>query len=143
VEKAHVGPSEKLLSILDEHGSTRITNGVSLAELIRRPELSYDALEPVDSERPDGLSREEKAAVETEIKYSGYIERQIREAKRFEKLESRPIPADTDYFAITGIRAETKQKLSKVKPTSIGQASRISGVSPADIQVLMIYFGIQ
>ncbi len=143
VEKAHVGPSEKLLSILDEHGSTRITNGVSLAELIRRPELSYDALEPVDSERPAGLSREEKSAVETEIKYSGYIERQIREAKRFEKLESRPIPADTDYFAITGIRAETKQKLSKVKPTSIGQASRISGVSPADIQVLMIYFGIQ
>ncbi len=141
IEHKHVGPTPKVNGLLESFGSTPISNGVSLAELIRRPELSYEALSPIDSHRPE-LSEEIKLCVETQIKYAGYITRQIREAKRFEKLESRKIPADTDYFAITGIRAETKQKLSKVKPTSIGQASRISGVSPADIQVLMIYFGI-
>ena len=88
------------------------------------------------------LTRKEKEAVEIEIKYEGYIKRQLRDAERFLKLESKKIPVDTDYYAITGIRAETKQKLSMLRPESIGQASRISGVSPADIQVLMIYFGI-
>lgn len=142
VQNTHIGPSDRLNQILTSHGSTPITNGISLAELMRRPELSYNALSPIDKDRPE-LTEEIITAVETQIKYAGYINRQIREAKRFEKLESRKIPADTDYFAITGIRAETKQKLSQIKPTSIGQASRISGVSPADIQVLMIYFGIQ
>ncbi len=142
IEKTHIGPSSGINTLLAEHGSTPITNGISLAELMRRPELSYEFLGSVDKERPE-LSNEIKVAVETQIKYAGYINRQIREAKRFERLESRKIPSDTDYFSITGIRAETKQKLSQIKPTSIGQASRISGVSPADIQVLMIYFGIQ
>ena len=105
-------------------------------------ELGYEELAPVDPSRPDGLSRRQRQAVEIEIKYEGYIRRQIRDAERFSKLEGKKIPPDTDYFAIQGIRAETKQKLSKIKPESIGQASRISGVSPADIQVLMIYFGI-
>lgn len=142
INGVHVGPSETLLEILKEHDSTPITNGISLAELLRRPELDYECLSPVDKTRPEGLPSKVKEAVEIEVKYDGYIKRQLRDAKRFEKLESKKIPADTDYYSITGIRAETKQKLSKIKPTSIGQASRISGVSPSDIQVLMIYFGI-
>lgn len=140
--KTHVPPSERLNEILEERNSTRVTNGITLAELIRRPELDYACLSDIDKNRPDGLSDEIISCVETEVKYEGYIKRQFREAKKFERLENRFIDPETDYFAIEGIRAETKQKLSKVKPTSIGQASRISGVSPADIQVLMIYFGI-
>jgi len=142
VTKTHVPPSDKLNAILEERGSTRVTNGITLAELIRRPELDYACIAPIDKNRPSNLSDEIVSCVETEVKYEGYIKRQFREAKKFEKLENRYIDPETDYFAIPGIRAETKQKLSKVKPTSIGQASRISGVSPADIQVLMIYFGI-
>ncbi len=142
INSVHLGPSEALLEILESRGSTPITNGVSLAELMRRPELDYDCLAPVDAARPEGLSRKVKEAVEIEIKYEGYIKRQIRDAERFRKLESKKLPDDIDYFAITGIRAETKQKLSKIKPANIGQASRISGVSPSDIQVLMIYCGI-
>ncbi len=98
-------------------------------------------LAPVDSSRP-ALSRDEKRDAEIEIKYEGYIKRQIREAERFTKLENKKLPKDADYSAIRGIRAETKQKLEKFRPENIGQASRISGVSPADIEVLMIYFGI-
>lgn len=142
VNSVYLSPNQSLLSILEQRGSTPVSNGINLAELIRRPELDYECLAPVDTTRPD-LPKDVKGAVEVEIKYDGYIKRQIRDAKRFEKLESHKIPADTDYYAITGIRAETKQKLSQIRPTSIGQASRISGVSPADIQVLMIYFGIQ
>ena len=142
INSVHLGPSPVLLGILESRGSTPITNGISLAELMRRPELDYDCLAPVDTTRPEGLSRKVKEAVEIEIKYEGYIKRQIRDAERFKKLESKKIPDDIDYFAITGIRAETKQKLSKIKPRNIGQASRISGVSPSDIQVLMIYCGI-
>jgi tRNA uridine 5-carboxymethylaminomethyl modification enzyme len=136
------GHGQSGMDLLDKYGSTRADNGICLADLMRRPELGYEQLAPVDTWRPDNLDRKQKEAVETEIKYEGYIKRQIREAERFAKLESKKIPADTDYYAITGIRAETKQKLSQIKPESIGQASRISGVSPADIQVLMIYFGI-
>lgn len=142
VKNTHIPPSDTLDRLLDEYGSTRATNGISLAELLRRPELTYEALAAVDTQRPSFLSRKEKEAVEIEIKYEGYIKRQLREADRFKKLENKKIPVDTDYYAITGIRAETKQKLSQLRPESIGQASRISGVSPADIQVLMIYFGI-
>jgi len=142
INSVHLGPSPALFEILDAHGSTHITNGISLAELMRRPELDYECLSPVDPTRPEGLSRKVKEAVEIEIKYEGYIKRQIRDAERFKKLESKKIPDDIDYFAITGIRAETKQKLSQIKPKNIGQASRISGVSPSDIQVLMIYCGI-
>jgi tRNA uridine 5-carboxymethylaminomethyl modification enzyme len=131
-----------VLKILSEHNSTPITNGICLAELLRRPELDYDCLAPIDKTRPEIIDRKVKEAVEIEIKYEGYIKRQIRDAERFKKLESKKIPDDVDYFAITGIRAETKQKLSQIKPKNIGQASRISGVSPSDIQVLMIYFNI-
>ena len=142
IKNTHLSPSDALNALLERYGSTRSENGICLADLLRRPELSYEALAEVDSARPQTLSRKQREAVETEIKYEGYIRRQMRDAARFAKLENRKIPADTDYFSIRGIRAETQQKLSKFRPTSIGQASRISGVSPADIQVLMIYFGI-
>ena len=142
INSIHLGPTPDVLKILEEHNSTPISNGICLAELLRRPELDYDCLAPIDKTRPEISDRKVKEAVEIEIKYEGYIKRQIRDAERFKKLESKKIPEDADYFAITGIRAETKQKLSQVKPKNIGQASRISGVSPSDIQVLMIYFNI-
>lgn len=142
IKNTHIPPSKTLTEILEKHASTIATNGICLADLIRRPELSYEALSEVDINRPTNLSAKEKEAVEIEIKYEGYIKRQLRDAERFAKLESKRIPPDTDYYAITGIRAETKQKLTEHRPENIGQASRISGVSPADIQVLMIYFGI-
>jgi tRNA uridine 5-carboxymethylaminomethyl modification enzyme len=142
IKNTHLPPSEKLNIILSARSSTPVTTGIALADLIKRPELDYGILKDVDSGRPEGLSEKEKEAVEIEIKYEGYINRQLRDAERFSRLENKKIPEDVDYYAITGIRAETKQKLSKFRPTSIGQASRISGVSPADIQVLMIYFGI-
>ncbi len=143
INSVYLAPTKELANILEERNSTPVTTGICLAELIRRPELDYECLAPLDKNRPEIQSSSVRKAIEVEVKYDGYIKRQIREAKRFEKLENHKIPADTDYFSITGIRAETKQKLSQIKPTSIGQASRISGVSPADIQVLMIYFGIQ
>ncbi len=142
VNSTHFGPSKELSEILEARSSTPVNTGISMAELLRRPELDYEILRTIDKNRPLDLPKKVKEAVEIEIKYEGYIKRQLRDAKRFEKLESKKIPQDTDYYSITGIRAETKQKLSKIKPTSIGQASRISGVSPSDIQVLMIYFGI-
>ncbi len=142
IKATHIPPSDTLNELLEKYGSTKSSNGICLADLMRRPELDYEKLLPVDRFRPTHLSRKQKEAVETEIKYEGYIKRQLRDAERFAKLENKKIPADTDYYSITGIRAETKQKLSQLRPESIGQASRISGVSPADIQVLMIYFGI-
>ena len=142
IKSTHIPPSDTSKELLEKYESTPSNNGICLADLMRRPELDYEKLLPVDKFRPDHLSRKQKEAVEIEIKYEGYIKRQLRDAERFAKLENKKIPADTDYYSITGIRAETKQKLSQIKPESIGQASRISGVSPADIQVLMIYFGI-
>lgn len=141
IKNTYLAPSAALDDLLESHGSTPVRDGACLADLLRRPELDYELLAPVDPSRP-ALSREEKRDAEIEIKYEGYIKRQLREAERFTKLENKKLPKDADYSAIRGIRAETKQKLEKFRPESIGQASRISGVSPADIQVLMIYFGI-
>lgn len=132
------GPSEELFALLDRYGSARCPHGIKMTDLLRRPEITYEALAPIDSGRPS-LSVRERAAVEIEIKYEGYIQKEQNEAKRFEKLESKKLPDDIDYDAIGGIRAETRQKLSKFRPKSVGQASRISGVSPADISVLLIY----
>ena len=112
-------------------GTSPITTGIKLSELVRRPELSYEALAPVDHDRP--------ACVQTEIKYEGYVNRQERVALRTSKLDSRAIPEDIDYDAIGGLRIEAREKLKKHRPESIGQASRISGVNPADISVLLIY----
>ena len=135
-------PSDGVNAVLTGAGSTPISTGAKIAELVRRPQIEYDMLAPVDPGRPE-LSFSAKLSVQTEIKYEGYVKRQIDDARRFEKLEEKRIPEDVDYEAIGGLRAEAVQKLSKIRPSSIGQASRISGVSPADISVLMIYLTVK
>ena len=126
---------------LESRGLTTVATGISLAELLRRPALDYDSLAEIDANRPT-LSRGAKMTAEISIKYEGYIKRQIAEVNRKARLEEKKIPEDLDYQAVKGLRIEAVQKLSKVRPLTIGQASRISGVSPADISVLMIYLGI-
>lgn len=139
VEKANIGPSETLAKILEENDSTPVNTGIKLGELLRRPELSYEKLAPVDLERPN-LPERVRLSVEIEVKYSGYIKRQLIDVEKMAKLELRKLPADFDYSQITALRLEAITKLNAVKPENIGQASRISGVSPADISVLLIYF---
>ncbi len=129
--------ADAINGILQELGSSPVRESMSLEDLMRRPELNYALLKPVDTERPP-LHREIMLLVETEIKYAGYIKKQLAEVERFNGLERMKIPVDTDYTAISNLRTEARQKLMKVKPESVGQASRISGVSPADISVLMV-----
>jgi tRNA uridine 5-carboxymethylaminomethyl modification enzyme len=124
-----------------ELGQTALSGGASLADLLRRPALTYEALAAIDPERPE-LSLREALTVETAVKYEGYIKRQRREVERQARLESKKLPEDIDYKSIKGLRLEAAQKLDKIRPASIGQASRISGVNPADITVLLIYLGI-
>ena len=124
--------------ILAAAGTTKISSGARLAEILRRPGISYEMLAPADKNRPD-LPADVREEVEIKVKYDGYIKRQLRQAEQFIKLESRPLPNDIDYDAIRGLRIEARQKLDKIRPRSLGQASRISGVSPADISVLIIY----
>ncbi|OUO77433.1 tRNA uridine-5-carboxymethylaminomethyl(34) synthesis enzyme MnmG [Blautia sp. An249] len=138
VEHVHIGANEKVQKLLESYGSTPLKNGTTLAELIRRPELNYKALEPIDEERPK-LAWDVEEQVNINIKYDGYIKRQLKQVEQFKKLESRKIPEDLDYKQIKGLRIEAMQKLELYQPVSIGQASRISGVSPADISVLLIY----
>ena len=138
IKNKSVAPSEILAKILEELGSAPVNNGINMAELIRRPEVTYEVLAPIDTFRPE-LSEKEKKAVEVEIKYEGYIKRQLDEAKRMSKLEEKKLPENIDYAVIDGLRLEARQKLNTVKPKNIGQASRISGVSPADISVLLVY----
>ena len=126
---------------LEELGLTTVATGISLAELLRRPALTYDILAKIDTTRPE-LPRGVRMTAEISIKYEGYIKRQLAEVERRARLEEKKIPADIDYSAVLGLRIEAEQKLSKIRPQTIGQASRISGVSPADISVLMIYLGI-
>lgn len=142
LKKTTLPPSEKLNGILQSIGSSVITTGMKAADLIRRPGVEYSMLGEVDRERPK-LSHGAALAVQTEIKYEGYIKRQLDEAKKQEKLENKQIPPDIDYEKIGGLRTEAVQKLSKLRPTSIGQASRISGVSPADMSVLIIYLTVK
>ena len=138
VNHTNVGTSEKVQQLLDSYGSTRLTSGTTLAELIRRPELSYDKLKEIDEDRPD-LPWDVAEQVNINIKYEGYIKRQMKQVEQFKKLENRKIPENIDYNDIQSLRIEAKQKLSQIRPASIGQASRISGVSPADISVLLVY----
>ena len=126
---------------LESKGLTTVATGISLAELLRRPALDYDSLAEIDVNRPS-LSRGARMTAEISIKYEGYIKRQIAEVNRKARLDEKKIPEDIDYSTVKGLRLEAIQKLSKVRPLTIGQASRISGVSPADISVLMIYIGI-
>ncbi len=137
-ENKFLAPSEALNALLTEKGTVPIKTGARLSDLIRRPQLDYFCLAPFDTDRPD-LPYEVAEKVETEIKYSGYIERQAAQVRETERLENRTLPDGIDYDGIKGLRLEAKEKLKKIMPSSIGQASRISGVSPADITVLLIY----
>ena len=138
VEKVFVGTSEKVQELLSEHGSTPLNSGISLAELIKRPELSYEIVAPLDPQRPE-LMRGVVEQVNIHMKYDGYIQRQMRQVEQFQKLENKKIPESLDYNEVPSLRTEARQKLTAVRPLSIGQASRISGVSPADISVLLVW----
>ena len=133
-----IKPTEKVNEFLEKHNSSKINNGVKLAELLRRTELTYKDLKEIDDDRPD-LSEQVKEEVEIQIKYEGYIKLQNQQVEKAKKLENKLLPDDINYEAIGGIRIEARQKLSKLRPRSVGQASRISGVSPADISVILIY----
>ena len=138
VENTFVGASKEVQELLESYGSTLLKNGSSLAELIRRPELSYKILAPLDKKRPE-LPEDVAEQVNINIKYDGYIRRQLKQVEQFKKLETKRLPEDLDYDMVNGLRIEAKQKLKEYRPVSIGQASRIAGVSPADISVLLVY----
>jgi len=138
VEHTTVGGSAKVQSLLESQGSTLLKSGTTIAELIRRPELNYKVLAPIDKERPE-LPEDVCEQVEINIKYDGYIRRQMKQVEQFKKLEQKKIPEDIDYEDVGSLRIEARQKLEAYRPVSIGQASRISGVSPADISVLLVY----
>lgn len=133
-----ISPSEELNALLVSRETSAMVTGQRAAELIRRPQLGYDDLKAFDPARP-ALSREVREQVEIEIKYEGYIKKQLAQVEEMRKMESKLLPSDLDYDQISGLRLEAKEKLNKVKPLNIGQASRISGVSPADISVLLIW----
>ena len=136
--KRTVVSPEKANPLLEKLGTAPIKSAQSLHELLRRPEITYDSLAPVDPERPE-LSRHQKSSMEVEIKYGGYIQKQLAQIEKFKRLEGKKLSADIDYSKIDGLRIEAQQKLNALKPLSVGQASRISGVSPADINVLLIH----
>ena len=138
VEHTTVGGSAEVQSLLESQGSTLLKSGTTIAELIRRPELNYHVLAPIDKERPE-LPEDVCEQVEINIKYDGYIRRQMKQVEQFKKLEQKKIPEDIDYEDVGSLRIEARQKLEAYRPVSIGQASRISGVSPADISVLLVY----
>ena len=140
VKHVNIGTSEKVQKLLEQYGSTSLVSGTTLAELIRRPELSYEALAEIDEERK-ALPAEVIEQVNINIKYDGYIKRQQRQVEQFKKLENKKIPEEINYDEIQSLRIEAKQKLNAIRPASIGQASRISGVSPADVSVLLVYLG--
>jgi len=137
-----VKPTEKVNKFLIEQGTTPLNTGSKMAELLKRTEITYKALQEIDEDRPE-LSIAEKEEVEIQIKYEGYIKMEQEQVEKFKKLENKKLSEDIDYSSIKGLRIEAMQKLNKIKPTSIGQASRISGVSPADINVLLIYLQIK
>ena len=138
VEHVSVGASKPVQELLEQYGSTPLTSGSTLGELIRRPELNYEALAPIDKNRPE-LRYDIREQVNINIKYDGYITRQLKQVEQFKKLESKKIPEDMDYDQVKSLRIEAVQKLKLYRPVSIGQASRIAGVSPADVSVLLVY----
>lgn len=138
LEKTVIPPELSVNQFLDKHGSAQLKTGIRLADLLRRPEMSYRLLGELDVQRPP-LTRAETEEVEIQIKYDGYIARQMKQVEQFKKLEDKKLPEGINYSAIDGLRLEARQKLAALRPVSIGQASRVSGVSPADISVLLIY----
>ena len=138
LENTHLAPGEALNALLEARGTAAVASGVSLADLIRRPQLSYADLAPFDPERP-ALPRAVAESAEINLKYEGYIRRQLRQVEEFSRMEEHALPADIDYDAIVGLRLEAREKLKKIRPENLGRAGRISGVSPADLAVLMIW----
>ncbi|MBE5914370.1 MAG: tRNA uridine-5-carboxymethylaminomethyl(34) synthesis enzyme MnmG [Pseudobutyrivibrio ruminis] len=138
VKEINIGARKEVQALLESYGSIPLSNGIKLVDLIRRPELDYDKLAPIDPDRPE-LSDEVREEVNIYIKYEGYLTRQAKQVAQFKKLESKMIPSDIDYDDVSSLRIEARQKLTKLRPANIGQASRISGVSPADISVLLVY----
>jgi len=138
LEKTVIKPTKEVNQFLKKHQSSELTTGVKLAELLRRTEIKYEDLKEIDEQR-ESLPKEVAEEVEIEIKYKGYIKLQQQQVEKFKKLERKLLPQNIDYADIKGLRLEARQKLNKIRPNSVGQASRISGVSPADISVLLIY----
>ena len=138
VENVRIRPEKDVQAFLERYNSAPLKSGTALAELIRRPELDYETLAPLDKDRP-ALMRGVAGQVNINIKYEGYIQRQRKQVEQFRKLENKKLPDTLDYMQIHGLRLEARQKLNQYRPASVGQASRISGVSPADISVLLIY----
>lgn len=138
LEKTNIGASKEVQELLSANGSSELNTAATLAELIRRPELDYETLKPIDSKRTP-LPEDVIEQVNINIKYDGYIERQLRQVEQFRKLEHKKIPENINYMEVPSLRIEARQKLDKFRPISIGQASRISGVSPADVSVLLVY----
>ncbi len=138
LKKTTIPPSKELNELLVSRETSEMKTGQRAAELVRRPQIGYDDLAPFDLNRPE-LSREVREQVEVEIKYEGYIKKQLLQVEEMRKLEGKALPGDLDYDQISGLRLEAVEKLKRVKPLNIGQASRISGVSPADISVLLIW----
>lgn len=140
VKNTTVGGNAKVNELLEAYGSTPLASGATIAELIKRPELKYEYLEPIDPDRKP-LYKDVIEQVNIQLKYDGYIKRQLKQVEQFKKMEKKKIPADINYDDVYSLRLEAKQKLSQIRPESVGQASRISGVSPADISVLLVYLG--
>ena len=136
--KRKVVQPDAVNAILESRGSTTVKTATPLIEIIRRPEISYDDVAAIDDARPE-LSRHQKTMMEVAIKYEGYIQKQQQQIEKFKRLENKKLREDFDYSKIDGLRIEARQKLNQFKPLSVGQASRISGVSPADINVLLIH----
>jgi tRNA uridine 5-carboxymethylaminomethyl modification enzyme len=142
IKSVNIAPTEEINEYLESKGTERLTTGIKLSQLIKRPQLSYDGLAPFDKNRPQ-LPKEVREQAELNVKYEGYIAIQLEQVEKMRKLESRSLPQQIDYTQIRGLRLEAAEKLNKVKPLSVGQASRISGVNPADINVLMIWLSAQ
>ena len=138
MESSGVPGSPALNAMLETRESTPVANSARLADLLRRPQVTYEDLAPFDTDRPE-LPLAVTQEVEIQVKYAGYLARQEKQVEAFRKEESRQLPADLDYETIAGLRMEARQKLNEIRPMSIGQAGRISGVSPADIAVLLIW----
>ena len=138
LEETIVKPTEKVNKFLKEQGTSELTTGSKLSELLKRAEITYDSLAAIDENRPE-LREQVREEVEIQVKYDGYIKLQEAQVEKFKKMEKKLLPENINYEEINGISLEARQKLNKHKPHSIGQASRISGVSPADISVLLVY----
>ena len=136
-----VKPTKEVNELLVKYGTSELTTGTKMSELLKRTELDYEKLASIDENRPE-LTLQEKEEVEIQVKYEGYIKMQEAQVEKFKKLETKLLPENIDYEQINGLSLEARQKLNKFKPRSIGQASRISGVSPADISVLLIYLQV-